>query len=53
MRVLVLGATGGVGRLVAEEALKREHELTVLVRSPRSSPSSRLVSELFRGTLST
>jgi len=35
MRVLVLGATGDVGRLVAAEALKRDHELTVLIRSPQ------------------
>jgi putative NADH-flavin reductase len=35
MRVLVLGVTGGVGRLVAEEALKRGHDVTALVRSPR------------------
>lgn len=34
MRVLVLGATGGVGRLVVENALKRRHEVTALVRSP-------------------
>ena len=34
MRVLVLGATGGVGRLVVENALKRGHEVTALVRSP-------------------
>ena len=35
MHVLVLGATGGVGRLVVEEALKRRHQVTALVRSPR------------------
>ena len=34
MRVLVVGATGGVGRLVVEEALKRRHEITALARSP-------------------
>lgn len=34
MRVLVLGATGGVGRLVVENGLKRGHEVTALVRSP-------------------
>jgi putative NADH-flavin reductase len=35
MEVLVLGATGGVGRLVVETALKRRHQVTALVRSPQ------------------
>src|SRR5688500_1930255 len=35
MRILILGATGAVGRLVVEEAAKRRHEITVLVRSPQ------------------
>jgi putative NADH-flavin reductase len=35
MQALVLGATGGVGRLVAHEALKRSLEVTALVRSPQ------------------
>jgi putative NADH-flavin reductase len=34
MRVLVLGATGSVGRLIAEEALSRGHEVGALVRTP-------------------
>jgi len=34
MRVLVLGATGSVGRLVVEEALVRGHDVTALVRHP-------------------
>jgi putative NADH-flavin reductase len=34
MNVLVLGATGSVGRLVVEEALTRGHRVTALVRSP-------------------
>ena len=33
MRLLVLGATGRVGGLVVDEALKRGHYVTVLVRS--------------------
>jgi putative NADH-flavin reductase len=33
MRILVLGAAGAVGRLVVEEALKRDHQVTALVRS--------------------
>lgn len=32
MTILVLGATGSVGRLVVEEALRRGHGVTVLVR---------------------
>jgi putative NADH-flavin reductase len=36
MCVLVLGATGSVGRLVVEEALTRGHELTALVRRPEA-----------------
>lgn len=34
MNVLVLGATGSVGRLVVEEAVTRGHSVTVLVRHP-------------------
>jgi putative NADH-flavin reductase len=34
MNVLVLGATGSVGRLVVEEALRRDHRVTALVRRP-------------------
>jgi putative NADH-flavin reductase len=34
MRLLVLGATGRVGRLALEEALRRGHQVTALVRSP-------------------
>lgn len=34
MRVLVLGATGAVGRLATAEALARGHAVTALVRKP-------------------
>jgi putative NADH-flavin reductase len=34
MRIVVLGASGGVGRLVVDEALKRRHEVTALARTP-------------------
>jgi putative NADH-flavin reductase len=34
MRLLILGATGRVGRLVVQEALARGHQVTALVRSP-------------------
>ncbi|MEZ2294860.1 NAD(P)-dependent oxidoreductase [Variovorax sp. RCC_210] len=33
-RVLVLGATGGTGRLIVAQALARGHDVHVLVRSP-------------------
>lgn len=34
MRVLVLGATGGTGRFVLEQAIAAGHEVTALVRDP-------------------
>lgn len=33
-KILVLGATGGTGRLIVRQALARGHEVTALVRSP-------------------
>jgi putative NADH-flavin reductase len=33
-KILVLGATGGTGRLIASQALARGHRVTALVRSP-------------------
>jgi putative NADH-flavin reductase len=33
MRILVLGATGSVGRLAVEELLKRGHQVTAIARS--------------------
>src|SRR4051812_15655094 len=33
-RILVLGATGRVGRVVIEDALRRGHHVTALVRAP-------------------
>jgi putative NADH-flavin reductase len=35
MRVLVLGATGGIGRFLLEFATARGHEVTAFVRSPQ------------------
>jgi putative NADH-flavin reductase len=35
MRILVFGGTGSVGRRVIEEALRRRHQITALVRSPQ------------------
>lgn len=34
MRLLVLGATGGTGRVIVREAVARGHEVAALVRSP-------------------
>ena len=33
-RILVIGATGGTGRLIVSKALARGHEVTAMVRSP-------------------
>ncbi len=35
MRLFILGATGGVGRALVEQALRRRHHVTALVRSPQ------------------
>src|SRR4051812_35261848 len=35
MRLLILGATGRVGRHVVDESITRHHEITALVRSPQ------------------
>jgi uncharacterized protein YbjT (DUF2867 family) len=37
MKVLVVGATGSIGRLVVEEAIKRGHAVRALARDPRSA----------------
>ena len=37
MRVVVFGASGGVGRLVIEQALNAGHHVTAVVRDPTSS----------------
>lgn len=34
MRLLIVGATGGTGRALVEQALERGHEVTALVRNP-------------------
>jgi uncharacterized protein YbjT (DUF2867 family) len=47
MTVLVVGATGSIGRLVVEEAIREEHRVRALVRSERKSrelpPAAQLV----------
>ena len=35
MRLLILGATGGTGRALLDQASRRGHEVTALVRSPQ------------------
>lgn len=35
MRLFVLGATGGIGQELVEQALERKHRVTALVRSPQ------------------
>ena len=34
MKVLIIGATGGTGRILLEKALDQGHEVTALVRNP-------------------
>src|SRR5260370_1980454 len=47
MNLVVLGATGGTGRLVVEQALAAGHTVTALVRSPEkltlSNPNFRVI----------
>jgi uncharacterized protein YbjT (DUF2867 family) len=38
MKVLVLGATGGTGRLIVHDALERGHSVVAMVRSKASAP---------------
>jgi uncharacterized protein YbjT (DUF2867 family) len=40
MKLLVLGATGGIGRLIAQLALERGHEVTLYVRDADRLPDS-------------
>ena len=40
-KILVLGATGGTGRLIVSQALARGHDVTVLVRSVEKSSNLR------------
>ena len=38
-RVLILGATGSLGRYVTQQAVAADHEVSVLVRSPSKLPA--------------
>ena len=40
LTVLVVGATGSIGRLVVEEALRQGHVVRALVRTPDKAPAS-------------
>ena len=44
MTVLVVGATGSIGSLVIEEAVRRGHAVRALVRTPRQGPPASLSS---------
>jgi uncharacterized protein YbjT (DUF2867 family) len=53
LRVLVIGATGSIGRLVVDEAIRQGHDVRVLVRDLRRakalpSAASRVVGDLTR-----
>ena len=52
MRVLVVGGTGGLGRLVVQELAKRDHQVRVLSRQPKQSVLAGPGIELVRGDLS-
>jgi len=41
MRLLILGATGGIGRAVIDQAIERGHTVTAFVRSPEKLGPSR------------
>lgn len=50
MRILILGATGRTGRLLVEEALRRKHDVNVLIsHASKLSSNPKLVS-VFEGT---
>ncbi len=38
MRLVILGATGGTGRELLQQALAKGHQVTVLVRRPTAIP---------------
>lgn len=51
LRVLVVGATGSIGRLVVDEALRSGHTVRALVRNPSSSKGLAATAERVRGDL--
>jgi putative NADH-flavin reductase len=49
MRLLVLGATGGIGRAVVAQANARGHHVTAFVRSPQKMAASSTVLAIVEG----
>jgi putative NADH-flavin reductase len=41
MQLFILGATGGIGRALVDQALERGHQVTAFVRSPQKLGASR------------
>jgi len=41
MRLFILGATGGIGRQLVDQALDRRHRVTAFVRSPKKLGATR------------
>lgn len=46
VKVLVIGATGFLGNMIAKEAIKKRHEVTALVSSEGQSKKKELVQGL-------
>lgn len=49
MRVMVFGATGGVGRLVVEQAIAAGHVVTAMTRDPATFPFTHALLTVVRG----
>jgi putative NADH-flavin reductase len=49
LRLLVLGATGQVGRLVVDQAIRRDHDVTALVRAPQKLGETSALVTVVRG----
>ncbi len=50
MKILIIGATGGTGRLIVEEALKQGYDLNVLVRDKNKMPFNSKSIKVYQGT---
>lgn len=49
MRLFILGATGGIGRQLVDQALERRHRVTAFVRSPQKLGAAREGLTLIQG----
>jgi putative NADH-flavin reductase len=49
MKVIVFGATGSVGRLVVEQALREGHDVTAFTRNPARIPQARERLQIVQG----